>query len=337
MTDWLWKLEQVTLHGTHRPRLVEVDLEIRPGVTAVVGHSGAGKTSLLNLLVGFEQPDRGRVRFGLPLSADRLPLFWVPQTGGLWPHLTVTEHLQAVRPGGASGTLCGRIGVLLADFDLAARADAKPDRLSYGERRRLAVARALASEASVLVMDEPLVHVDPLRVGRYWEALRAHAQRNDSSLVVATHSPETVLCEAETAVCISEGRIEYVGPVSELYHRPANPRLAGFLGVHNWLTDEEARQWLNGQNAGGRCYRPEQIAIVEDEQGPFVVESARFAGSIAEAVLRDPVSGRRRRFYYRPADAAIQPGMSVTLRVVTSEQTAGALEESGVGSTRSGT
>src|SRR5690606_31158038 len=91
MTDWLWKLENVTLAGRRQPRLDGVSLEIPPGATAVLGHSGAGKTSLLNLLVEFETPDAGTIEHTRLRGNGRLGLFWVPPDLGLWPHLTVGE------------------------------------------------------------------------------------------------------------------------------------------------------------------------------------------------------------------------------------------------------
>src|SRR5438309_1344936 len=101
--DSLWQLDAVSLDPA---RLREVTTTIPAGVTAVVGWSGAGKTSLLNLLVGFEQADHGVIR-GSPQVA------WVPQNGGLWPHCTALEHLEIAR-----GTR-DEIESLLAAFDLA--------------------------------------------------------------------------------------------------------------------------------------------------------------------------------------------------------------------------
>ena len=86
MNDFLWKLENVTLLGQNRPRLDGISLKIVHGVTAVVGPSGAGKTSLLDLLTEFEKPDRGNIATNLEQGEQRLPLYWVPQTDGLWPH-----------------------------------------------------------------------------------------------------------------------------------------------------------------------------------------------------------------------------------------------------------
>ena len=92
MNRILWQLEGVGLGQ----RLRDITLRIEPGVTAVLGHSGAGKTSLLNLLVGFEKPDAGKLIAEFNRGSHRIPLFWVPADGGLWPHLTVAEHIAIV-------------------------------------------------------------------------------------------------------------------------------------------------------------------------------------------------------------------------------------------------
>jgi iron(III) transport system ATP-binding protein len=259
MNESLWKLENVSLAGAERPRLHGASLQISTGLTAIVGQSGAGKTSLLNLLVGFENPDSGTSTANLPSVDGRLPLFWVPQNLGLWPHLSVAEHLLAVLPTQSNSDR--NIEQLLDDFDLTELAAARPDRLSQGERSRLSVARAIASGASVLVMDEPLVHVNLSRVSTYWDALRRHVHEANTSLVFATHSPETVVREAKQAICLSKGCVLFDGPVEQLYWHPANPELADFLGVHNWLTSAEStladacRRSNNSRAAGHARHR----------------------------------------------------------------------------------
>ncbi len=170
MNDCLWKLDGVTLDGDRRPRLREIGLSIHAGHTAVVGPSGAGKTSLLNLLVEFETPSRGVIQRAT-FSEDRLPTFWVPASGGLWPHLSVREHLQFVAPESKTRE---EFESILKQFDLAEKAHAYPDALSDGERTRLAIARALAADAAVLVMDEPLANVDVTRAYHYWRAIRSY-------------------------------------------------------------------------------------------------------------------------------------------------------------------
>src|SRR5213076_98784 len=106
----------------------------------------------------------------------RLPLFWVPPDDGLWPHLTVRQHLLAVLPDELEAT--ARADELLAAFDLQDKSESYPDQLSQGESGRLALARALASDAKVLVLDEPLVHVAPADSRKYWEALRPYLDQS---------------------------------------------------------------------------------------------------------------------------------------------------------------
>jgi len=210
MSDSLWDLRQVMLGERQRPRLDNVTLSIEPGVTAIVGPSGAGKTSLLNVLVGFESAVSGEVRFR-PQLGSRLQLFWVPQADGLWPHLTVSQHLTVVSP----QKIMAQADVLhlLEGFDLLDNGDSLPDRLSQGERSRLSLARAIASRAGVLAMDEPMAAVDEIRARRYWTTLRQFCG-DTTSLVFASHDVESVVREADEVICMSKGQILYQGNVA---------------------------------------------------------------------------------------------------------------------------
>ncbi len=305
MSSVLWNMDQVSLRGRQTPRLHPLTVQLHAGCTAVIGYSGAGKTSLLNLLVGFEKPDGG----ALTHPAGRVS--WAPQNGGLWPHLTVREHFLTVRPGSPPPD------DLLRDFDLTHKLASRPDELSEGEQSRLAVARALWTDAAVLVMDEPLVHVDPSRADRCWQAIRRHLAANDASLVFSTHSPETVLGEAGRALCLKAGRLLYDGSVDDLYRRPPSAELAGFLGPANWFAPEEARVWLDREEPAARCWRPEQIQVAPAARGTITVLAARFRGSVAEADLRHEPTGQRRRFYHRPASDRLRAGDPVTISFLT--------------------
>ncbi|MBI5760303.1 MAG: ATP-binding cassette domain-containing protein [Planctomycetales bacterium] len=309
----LWRLNDVTLRGVGRARLDRVSLEIRTGSTAVIGYSGAGKTSLLNLLVEFERADDGVIEFVKPPDRSRLPIFWVPQTDGMWPHLTVVEHLTTVLPHDASTTAANE---LLAAFDLSSLRDARPDRLSQGERSRVAVARALASHAAVLVMDEPLAHVDPARVGTYWNVVRDHCRATATSLVLATHSPEIVLHEAERVVCLNDGRVVFTGAVADLYHQPPSAELARFLGPINWFAPDEATGWLSISVTSDVCLRPERLSIASSPAGHHVVRASRFAGSVAEVELADEQASRVKTLYHRPSGDELRPGDRVVVQAV---------------------
>ncbi|MCX5662732.1 MAG: ATP-binding cassette domain-containing protein [Planctomycetota bacterium] len=349
MPDVLFEINDVSLAGDPRARLEGVSLRVRAGVTALLGPSGAGKTSLLNLLVGFEKPDRGTIVSHIarndPSNSSRngsaahaLPVFWSPQNDGLWPHLSAREHLQAVLPRGkpgkvATGNAAGSAAVdeMLERFDLTHRAHAWPDELSQGERSRLAVARALLADPALLVMDEPLAHVDPDRVGKYWDAIDDLLAVRKTSLIFSTHMPAIALAHAQHAAVLDAGRLLYDGPIDELYHNPATPELARCLGEANWLTPREAGLWLGEAASAGdgppRCYRPERLAVEPSEASPIVVRAARFAGSVAQVDLEHEATRETRRFFHRPAGrGAINsagtattpaPGMRVVLRLCT--------------------
>lgn len=293
--DSLWTLDRVTLGPA---RLNEVSFEIPRGVTAVLGWSGAGKTSLLNVLVGFEKPQRG-------VLAAPGPVSWAPQNGGLWPHCTAHEHLRLV-----SG---GEGDELLEAFDLTPRAEARPAELSQGEAARLAVVRALASPGEVVVLDEPLAHIDPARAPKYWAAIREHL--HGRSLVFSTHSPEAVLSEAKHVVCLRDGRVLHSGSVSETYAHPPTPEVMECLGPGNWLSAPEAMLWLNEKIYESRCFRPEQLEIAPAHISHFVVRSATFLGSIAEVELRHLNAAVVRKFLHRPAGPHLQPGTPASLRL----------------------
>ena len=350
----LWQLDAVSLDPA---RLREVSAVIPRGVTAVIGWSGAGKTSLLNLLAGFERPDRGAV-----LGAPRVA--WVPQNGGLWAHCSAEEHVTIARgpdpaekspriapvapwasriasatritrmaepfirvirvirgqTSGSEEDFAGSEGKkadpLLAAFDLAHRGDGRPHELSEGEQSRLAVARALAMRAEVLVMDEPLAHVDPARTGTYWRIIREHLAATGASLVFSTHMPEIALGEARHALCLRAGQILHAGPVDALYTTPPDEELMGYLGPGNWLTPEDARRWLRLQFAAPRCLRPEQLAVAPVASGPLRVETSRFLGSCAEMELRHVPSNATRTFFHRPARDEVRRGAFVQLTVL---------------------
>ncbi len=359
----LWSLDNITLPGRRSPRLNQVTVRIPWGITAVLGQSGVGKTSLLNLLVGFERPTTGTLKFHGETKPGELPVFWVPPQHGLWMHLTVREHLTTVVPpdlftrsrliphqaengGQAPGSPPARRGPrfsaadngpvsrvdfadrLLERFDLLPLADARPGSLSQGERSRLSVARGLASHAGVIVMDEPLSHVDSARCGLYWSAVREHCTANGTSLVIATHAPDVVLREATHVICLDNGRVIYSGDVLSLYHRPLSQELAELLGPCNWLTSDETCRWFGcdplahqlpetAVAPAAECIRPEQIAVEPAAESPLSIEESRFAGASSEVRLRDDRTGASRQFSFRSVGTArFQRGDRVVLKLL---------------------
>ena len=284
--DAIFQLDRVKLGAT---RLRGVTITIPRGVTAVLGASGAGKTSLLNVLAGFEKPESGKLHGDTRVA-------WAPQGDGLWPGCSAHEHLTEC------GATKAAADALLASFDLAHLAHSKPPKLSRGEQSRLALARALAMTSRTLVLDEPLAHVDSARSARFWGVLREHVRSTGTSLIFATHTPEVALAEAEHAICLRDGEVAFIGKVADLYENPASPEIADFLGPANWLTPDDARAWLGESWDSARCVRPECVMITPSENSAAAVNGSRFFGSFAETELR-ATNGNTRTFIHRPAEA----------------------------------
>jgi ABC-type multidrug transport system ATPase subunit len=305
----LWQLSGVQIRrGSHAWPETPLTLSIRHGTTAVLGLSGAVKTSLLDLLVGFVQPDTGSIHGP---GSRRNSIAWVPQNHGLWIGHAVLDHLTLA---GASANDAAR---LLECFDLAEKAHVQAEALSLGESARLSVARALAQKASVVVMDEPLAHVDSMRAGKYWHVIREHLAHSGAAFVFATHQAEVALAEAANAVCLRAGTVVFQGSMSALYHEPATEELAGFLGPANWLTEKDTQNWLGSKFDGPHCIRPERLVIASDPDGAFAVRSSRFLGSHAEAELLN-AAGHVRTFYHRPL-MALPIGTRVGVRILPHE------------------
>ncbi|MEQ9406417.1 MAG: ATP-binding cassette domain-containing protein [Fuerstiella sp.] len=367
MTDPLWTMTGVSLYGDSSHRLNDVSLQIVGSVTAVVGYSGAGKTSLLNLLAGMERPDAGTIAFHRPTMSS-LPLFWVPQDGGLWPHFTVRQHLEAVvdprrqrdipwdqifrddgveaataeyepepepepKPGDGrprpsmanraeaaasepdfdSGDL---IDNLLSQFDLYHRQHAFPGTLSRGEQSRLSVARCLAASPGVMLMDEPLAHVDPMRSPRYWGVIRRFLQRTDVCLAFSTHEPDVAIRESQNVICLDQGRVMFHGLTSELYWKPPSADAGAFLGPLNWFDADARAQWMpcDSNDRPGPAFRPEQLQIDPVEKGDLQVLSFHFCGSYAETQLKHVPSSAQRTLVHRPSGRTLKPGQFVRIK-----------------------
>ncbi len=294
--------EGVTFRGRKGvgARLTAVTLSLRSGVTALMGASGAGKTSLLNLLVGFETAEEGKVE----REGDAA---WVPSSLGLWPGYTARQHLEAVNPGVDALAL-------LLQMDLEGMEDVLPARLSLGQQSRLAVARALASTGDWLVMDEPLVHVDPRRRPRFWEVIMEW--RSARSLVFSAHEPDAVLAHADRVCCLSKGRLIHDGSVEDLYHSSGSEELAGFLGHANWFDANERSIWLGEKietsQGSGLCVRPETLEVRRrdgDSDSPYRCLAYRRLGHWGESRLLHISTGEERRLIHRPnSDLDGRPG-----------------------------
>lgn len=179
-----------------------VTLELSAGeVVALIGPSGSGKTSLINLIVGGDQPDSGTI--DTPDRADWTQLAIVPQTLGLLPELTMGENVAFPRRLGAIGDIDA--GTAMELLGVAALHDRPPDETSLGEQQRAAVARALITSPVLLVADEPTSHQDEANTDRVTDALVAAAAAG-SCVLVATHDSR-LLDRCDRVLEMRDGRV----------------------------------------------------------------------------------------------------------------------------------
>jgi putative spermidine/putrescine transport system ATP-binding protein len=225
--------------------LRDVDLDLRRGaITVVLGPSGCGKSTLLRILAGLTMPDGGRVVIDGSVVNDprsRVPsedrgVGMVFQDSMLWPHLTVRRNIAFALGGdrdGARKVLQAAESAAVTDF-----LDRYPSELSGGERRRVAIARAIVGEPRLLLLDEPLSGLDAnLRV-RMLDTIAGIQRSLGVTAAYVTHDQEEALGLGDEIVVLRDGRVLQKGSPEEVYRRPASAFVAGFVGVSTLVSGE---------------------------------------------------------------------------------------------------
>ncbi len=216
-----------------------VDLTVPRGtVTAVVGASGCGKTTLLRLVAGFETPDAGSISIAGRVvanadgftAAHRRDVGYVAQDGALFPHLTVGQNIAYGLSGSARGSRA-RVAELLDTVSLdESMARRRPHQLSGGQQQRVALARALARKPALMLLDEPFSALDTgLRASTRKAVAQLLAAAHVTTLLV-THDQEEALSIADQVAVMRDGRFAGVGTPQQVYLNPADTFTAEFLG-----------------------------------------------------------------------------------------------------------
>ncbi|MCG6122831.1 MAG: ABC transporter ATP-binding protein [Microvirga sp.] len=226
--------------------LSSVSLSLEEGsFTALLGASGCGKTTMLNMIAGLDQPSSGEigieqksvfsVRAGTDVPTHRRNVGYVFQSYALWPHMTVIENvtypLRVRHMGKSEREAKGR--EMLERLELAALAARYPFELSGGQQQRVAIGRALIHRPKVLLLDEPLSNLDvQLRQrARAWIA-KIHKDFNLTTILV-THDHEEALSLSDRVVLLRAGQVEQDGSARDIYERPATVYAADFIGGVN--------------------------------------------------------------------------------------------------------
>ena len=236
------RLESLSTRGGISPGLSSVSVHVRYGeFFTFLGPPHSGKTDVLRAIAGFMPVSSGRVLVDGQDIAGRPPgarsVGYVFQEGALWPHLSVREHVafgleaQAM----SAGDIDRRLAAVLARLGLTAVADRQPAALSLEQRRRLALARALAPEPHILLLDEPLAHLDPIaRKMLRIELAKLHRDLAVTTIHVTRDAADALALSDRLAVML-DGHLEQLGDPPDVYQHPRSRAVAEALGPANFL------------------------------------------------------------------------------------------------------
>ena len=286
-------LETVALTKTFdgRHAVEGVSLHIPQGeFWCFLGPSGCGKTTLLRMIAGLETPSAGRLLLdgrdisAVPSNARNFGMIF--QSLALFPHLDVEENIAyALRLRGKDRRhRRERVSELLDLVRLPDVGKRRVDQLSGGQRQRVAIARALAQEPRLFLMDEPLSALDAKLRDHMQFELKLLQRKLKITTIFVTHDQHEAMAIADQVVVMSEGRVQQVGTPVEIYRRPVNRFVAGFIGQSNLLDVEVAGAGVvrfgdavvpvaampGAMSAGERttlCVRPEDVRLTEPVAG----------------------------------------------------------------------
>ncbi len=223
---------------------LDVRLEVADEVLVLFGPSGAGKTTILNAVAGLVTPDEGEIRLGdelffrrrrgerpVNLPPRRRRVGYVFQDYALFPHMTVLENVAYPlwrRPDARRRAL-----ELLVNMRIDHLADRYPHEISGGQQQRVAIARALAAQPRVLLLDEPLSALDLAARERLQRDVRRLQRELSLPVIYVTHRLEDAFAVGHRLAVIREGRVEQVGPIEEVFRRPASREAAEIMGIRN--------------------------------------------------------------------------------------------------------
>jgi iron(III) transport system ATP-binding protein len=242
--DPVLELDGVTKNYGSEQVIEGLDLTVRDGeILTLLGPSGCGKTTTLRLISGLERPDGGEVRLnesvvagsGSFVAPEQRGIGVVFQEFALFPHLTAAENVAFGLHEWGDAERAERVDDLLSLVGLEAQGDSYPDELSGGQQQRVALARSLAPEPEVLLLDEPFSNLDvDLRV-QMREEVRRILKETGVTAISVTHDQEEAMSISDRVAVMNDGQIEQVGGPEQVFQQPASRFVAGFLGHASFL------------------------------------------------------------------------------------------------------
>ncbi len=303
---------------------LDASFEAPPGVTALFGRSGAGKTSVVAAVAGLLRPDRGRIAIDGEVLFDRAAGICVPphrrrvgyvfQDGRLFPHLTVRRNLSYGRRFAARGD-GGEMDHVVDLLGLGNLLDRRPGRLSGGEAQRVAIGRALLSAPRLLLMDEPLSSLDEPRRAEILPYLEQLRDETRIPILYVSHTLAEIARLATTVVALQDGRVVRAGPAAEVLSDPAAVPTLGVRAAGSLLSGRIVAHHADGLTevaiSAGRLLLPRVAADVGAElririaAQDVILSRARPEGLSALNILRATVTDLHR---------GEGPGVAVALR-----------------------
>lgn len=326
------RIESVSKYFGLFAALRDVSLDVRDGeFVALLGPSGCGKTTLLRAVAGLDRQSSGRILIG-GRDVSNLPprsrgLAMVFQNYAVFPHLRVRDNVAfgLAMAGAAKDRIERQVKRAAALMHIEMLLDRYPAQLSGGQRQRVAVARALAVEPAVLLMDEPLSNLDALLRLEMRAELKAVLAEARTTTLYVTHDQTEAMGLADRIAIMHEGRIVQMAPPLEIYRHPSSIFVGGFIGnpPMNFLrlpvTDGVVRlgtlvlkapDSANGSVTLG--IRPEDLEVADDGQGfTFRIHVPEPLGP--HVLLTGDADGQSMRVAI-PPDHVVQAGQTVTLR-----------------------
>lgn len=288
------------------PVLQHVSLSVKAGqIVALLGPSGCGKTTTLRLIAGFEWPDAGTIAIkGRVVASEtvRVPaedrrVGMVFQEYALFPHLSVNDNI-AFGLKGSSREKQARAAEMLALVGLSDLGGRMPYELSGGQQQRIALARALAPQPDILLLDEPFSNLDAALRGQVRAEVRAILKRAGITCIFVTHDQEEALSLADEVAVMLAGRVAQVASPQRVYRHPATPQVATFVGEANFLPGEANGERVEcalghlrldepARGSVSVMLRPEWLRLDGDESNPAaVIEWREFYGHDQRIGLR---------------------------------------------------
>ena len=325
--------------GYQDQRVVQsLNLHLNAGdIGCLLGSSGCGKTTTLRAIAGFEPVHEGEIvlagevisRPGFTLAPEKRRIGMVFQDYALFPHLTVADNIAfGIRN---HPRLTQVVEEMLELVNLGALGKRHPHELSGGQQQRVALARALAPEPQLLLLDEPFSNLDGELRRRLSHEVRDILKTRGTSAILVTHDQEEAFAVSDHVGVFKEGRLEQWDTPYNLYHQPATPYVASFVGqgyfIHGHLIDGESAQTelgmlrLSRYDAGiaetlvNVLLRPDDIAYAPDSPLKANVTSKTFQGATTLYRLRLP-SGVQLEASF-PSHADLRAGDEVGIRVAT--------------------